>query len=72
MVVTDRMSFVRGVAQWISAPAWGAGGRPFKSDRPDLFYSANVISPTLIKLIFVRSGPTNSKITVVAAITVNM
>ena len=36
MVATDRMSLVRGVAQWISAPAWGAGGRPFKSDRPDL------------------------------------
>jgi hypothetical protein len=24
------------VAQWLSAPAWGAGGRPFKSGRPDI------------------------------------
>ena len=27
---------LRGVAQWLSAPAWGAGGRRFKSDRPDI------------------------------------
>ena len=29
------MSDLRGVAQPGSAPAWGAGGREFKSRRPD-------------------------------------
>jgi hypothetical protein len=29
------MDFIRGVAQPGSAPALGAGGRQFKSDRPD-------------------------------------
>ncbi|MBN2620838.1 hypothetical protein JXB22_07080, partial [candidate division WOR-3 bacterium] len=27
--------------QWISAPAWGAGGRPFKSGRPDFRCAPN-------------------------------
>ncbi|CAG9197771.1 hypothetical protein BVI2075_230194 [Burkholderia vietnamiensis] len=29
------ISFFRGVAQPGSVPAWGAGGRRFKSSRPD-------------------------------------
>ena len=39
----------RGVAQWLSAPAWGAGGRRFKSDRPDLLIIPN-IEPKITKL----------------------
>ena len=31
----------RGVAQTGSAPAWGAGGRWFKSTRPDQFLGIN-------------------------------
>ena len=27
-------------AAWFSAPAWGAGGRRFKSRRPDIFFRA--------------------------------
>ena len=40
----------RGVAQPGSAPAWGAGGRRFKSSRPDqLFYRTAKSSPLYIK-----------------------
>ena len=32
-------------AAWFSAPAWGAGGRRFKSRRPDIFLLLGLTSP---------------------------
>jgi hypothetical protein len=35
---TKLLYSLRGVAQFGSVPAWGAGGRRFKSSRPDQIY----------------------------------
>ena len=46
----------RGVAQLGSAPAWGAGGRRFKSCRPDQLNPYGVGLPEIFKISKNRVG----------------
>ncbi len=39
--------FIGAWRSWFSAPAWGAGGRPFKSDRPD-YLMATILLLTIL------------------------
>ena len=55
----NKLEFVRGSgrsAAWFSAPALGAGGRPFKSARPDHF--SNEFGVLSSEQIEIRGRPT--------------